>query len=363
MTENEACLRFSLIDGIGPKAFLKLIGEFGSAETAWEELVERNTKTTVISLRLLENLYAFQQTFNFQEYLGKLKKAKVKVVGYTDNKYPSLLKSLANPPIVLYCKGNLELLASSKTIGVVGARKITSYGKDVTEKLVSELIPYGFCMVSGLAFGVDAIAHKVSIECQGSTIAVLGCGVDCCTPTENQDLYEQILDNNGLIISEYPLGMPPAPGTFPARNRIIAGLSLGVLVTEAAEDSGSLITAAEAIKLNRPVFAVPASIHSQMSKGALKLIKQGGKLVSSGEDIIENFQFQIANFKSINKLQNLKLSKEEKKVVELVENEEMSLDLLSKKTSIPITKLMGIVSSLEMRGVLDNRAGEISLKP
>lgn len=365
MTEADACLCFSLIDGIGPKTFVGILNHFGSTQDAWEKLSEKDIKKKVISKLLYERFELFKKNFDVQGYLDKLKKTKVQVTGYTDNKYPSLLKELHNPPIVLYCKGNLGLLDSQRNIGVVGARKITSYGIDVTEKLVSELVSYGFTIVSGLAFGVDAIAHKTAIENRGLTIAVLGCGVDCCTPEENQGLYEKILDSGGLITSEYPLGMPPSLGSFPARNRIIAGLSLGILVTEAAEDSGSLITANEALRLGRPVYAVPGSINSMMSKGTLKLLKQGATLVSSGKDIIGEFQVQGSQFMvhgKDEKIKNLKLNPQEKRVVEMVENEEMSLDILAKSLKIPITKLMVIVSSLEMRGILVNKSGEISLK-
>lgn len=370
MTETDACLLYSLCNGIGPKTFLKLLAYFKSAKNAWESLDQENFKNAKISENLYKKFDLFRKSFNLQDYLGKLSKAKVKVVGYTDKKYPSLLKELVSPPIVLYCKGDLGLLSSNQNIGVVGARKITSYGKDVTEKLVLTLASCKFTIVSGLAFGVDGIAQKTALENHGGTIAVLGCGVDCCTPAENQDLYEKILDSNGLIVSEYPLGMPPSIGTFPARNRIIAGLSLGVLITEAAEDSGSLITAHEAIKLQRPVFAVPGPITSHMSKGTLKLLKEGAKLVSSGEDIVESLQLKIQKSASIYRVGQLKsasqkfkgLNLKERKIVEMVESEAMSLDLLSKLANIPITKLMVMVSSLEMRGIIKNIGGEVSLK-
>lgn len=364
MDENIFCLCFSLSIGVGPKTFLKLIKYFGSAETAWQKLDLKNHKEAGAGDSAFAKFQDFRKSFNLEKYLLKLKKAKVKVVGFSDENYPISLKKLNSPPIVLFCKGNLELLRLERNIGVVGARKITSYGKDVTEKLVSELLSYDFTIVSGLAFGVDATAHTTALENHGKTIAVLGCGVDCCTPSENQDLYERILDSKGLIISEYPLGMPPSAGSFPARNRIIAGLSLGVLVTEAAEDSGSLITAEESIKLGHPVFAVPGPITSQMSRGTLKLLKQGAKLVTSGQDIMENFQFSAPNLQSISKQKifNFKLNTQEKKIVELIENEALPLDLLAKKTGIPMVKVMVIVSGLEMRGILITENGEVGLR-
>lgn len=359
--ESNLCLLFSLSQGVGPKTFLKLIKYFGSAEKAWNELNVESAKNLGIGQKLFEKFDLSRKNIDLADYLEKIKKAKVKVVGYTDTLYPQSLKQLDAPPIVLFCKGNLELLTSDLTIGIVGARKITTYGKDVTEKLTSELVLHDFCIVSGLAFGVDAIAHKTAIEHYGKTIAVLGCGVDCVTPLENQSLYEEILDRNGLILSEYRLGLSPSSGSFPARNRIIAGLSRGVLVTEAAEDSGSLITANEALKLGKFVFAVPGSINSQMSKGALKLLKQGAHIVTSTHDILEKLEVTSLNNKK-NELDLSQFSSDEKLILELIQNEPLSMDEISRKTKIPITRLMALTSGLEMKGVVENKNGECVLK-
>lgn len=361
MDETTAALGFSLFEGIGPKKFLALTKKFGSSKVAWENLDSSNYKDVGISENLFKKFDFFRSELDLRKYLEKLRMARAEVVGYTEKEYPESLKRLENPPIVLYCKGNHELLSSKTNLGVVGARKITSYGKEVTENIVSELSSNGIIIVSGLAFGVDATAHKTALENNGNTIAVLGCGVDCCNPSENQDLYEKILDSGNLIVSEYPLGIPPSKGSFPARNRIIAALSLGVLITEAAEDSGSLITAGEATKLGLPVFAVPGSINSIMSKGTLKLLKQGAKLVSSSEDILENFQLPNSNFQTNNKLRNIKLNKEEKRIIDLLKLEPLALDQVSKTTKIPIHKLLGIISNLELLGILKNTNGEIQL--
>jgi len=358
---DEFSLGFSLFDGIGPKKYLMLIKKFGSAKDAWEKLDSLNARDSGISENLFQKFENFRKEFDPDFYLEKLKKTRVTFVAFEDPQYPGQLKDLDAPPIGIFCKGNLDLLSSINNIGVVGARKITSYGKSVTESIVTELVGNYIVIVSGLALGVDATAHKTTLENKGSTISVLGCGVDCVSPSENQDLYEKILDNNGLILSEYSLGMPPSKGSFPARNRIIAALSLGVLITEAAEDSGSLITAGEALKLGRKVFAVPGPITSQMSRGSLKLLKEGASLVSSGKDILDNFKFEILNLKKENKLQNLSMSKEEKKIVELLESENLDLDTLSKQTKIPIHKLLGIVTKLELSGILKNTQGEIEI--
>lgn len=359
---DQFSLGLSLFEGIGPKKYLGLIKKFGSAENAWEKLDSSNSKDTGISENLFQKFNLFRFEFKLDDYLQKLKKTKATFVSYTDQRYPNSLKDLDAPPIGIFCKGNLELLSSKNNIGVVGARKITSYGRDVTQHITSELSRNYMVITSGLALGVDASAHQTAIDLKGGTIAVLGCGVDCVSPTENQDLYEKILDNNGLIISEYPLGMPPSKGSFPARNRIIAALSLGVLITEAAEDSGSLITAEEALKLGRKVFAVPGPITSQMSRGSLKLLKQGAKLVSSADDILDELSMKDQKSNVKNTEQILKtLNAQEKKVVSLLETESLSLDSLSKIAKIPIHTLLGVVTKLELQGILKNVRGEIGI--
>ncbi len=361
--ESNACLLFSLSQGVGPKTFLKLIKHFGSAKKAWEDLDLETSKNLGIGEKIFEKFDASRKSIDLSSYIKKLEQAKVKVVGYTDVLYPQSLKKLDSSPIVLFCKGNLDLLQVTQTIGIVGARKITAYGRDVTEKLTSELVSNNFCIVSGLAFGVDAIAHKTALENKGNTIAVLGCGVDCVTPLENENLYEEILDKNGLIISEYRLGLPPSLGSFPARNRIIAALSLGILVTEAAEDSGSLITADEALKLENPVFAVPGSINSQMSRGTLKLLKHGAHLVTSAQDILSELKIKNSELRIDKKsYEALSFTTEEKMILDLIQSEPLSMDEISKKTKIPIVGLMALVSGLEMKGAAKNKNGELALE-
>lgn len=362
MNESQATLAISLCDGIGPKTFQKLIRHFGSAKSIWENLDLSTYEDIGMRVSVFQKFQEFKKSFNLSFYINRLKKAKVFAVTIKDALYPETLKKIEDPPIVLYCKGNPSLLNYRLIIGVVGARKITSYGKEVTERIVRELVAQDFVVVSGLAFGVDAVSHSTTLSEKGKTIAVLGCGVDCCTPLENQGLYEEILDDEGLIVSEYFLGHPPSVGSFPARNRIIAGLTLGVLVTEAAEGSGSLITAQEAIKQGKSVFAVPGPINSFMSKGTFKLLQEGAHIVSSGEDILQVLNLKTKTSRIIAVAQNANLNSKEKKVVMLLEYESMRLDILAKVAKIPMVELMVVVSSLEMQGFIQNREGEISLR-
>lgn len=202
-------------------------------------------------------------------------------------KYPRLLSEIPDPPKVLYVRGKGSKINLEKTIAVVGTRHPTAYGVEMTRKIVFGLVEKGFTIVSGLAYGVDAVAHRAAIDAGGKTIAVLGCGIDIIAPAGNTDLYWQIVQGHGAVVSEMPLGMRPDKKVFVTRNRIISGLSLGVVVTEGAKKSGSLITARYAAEQGREVFAVPGPVTSIYSGAASYLLKNGAKLVESASDIIE----------------------------------------------------------------------------
>jgi DNA processing protein len=219
---------------------------------------------------------------------------KIITIGFDDPRYPERLKQIPDPPRLLYCRGNIGILHSS-SFAVVGSRRITPYGKEITAKIVRDLAGH-FIITSGLAMGVDAAAHTATLDAQGKTIAVLGSGIDDITPSSNKSLGERILNEDGLIISEYPPGSIAYPSNFPARNRIVSGLSLGVLVVEADEKSGALITARCALEQNRDVFAIPGSIFSPRSAGPNRLLQQGAKVVLSANDILQEYDAQLVLF-------------------------------------------------------------------
>jgi DNA processing protein len=290
--ERNYWLGFSVFSGIGPIKFKRLISQFGSAKDAWEASVF--DLTGVLRERLAEKFDRFRNKFSISDYARILLSKGLSLLTLKDEGYPQLLSKIKNPPFLLYVKGNTEILLRQMTdqndriIAVVGTRRTTSYGREVTKILTQDLVMSGFTIVSGLAIGIDAVSHGTAIETHGKTIAVLGCGVDCCYPRENQSIYNSIIASGSCVVSEYPLAQLPTKGSFPSRNRIIAGLGMGVLVTEGAEDSGSLITADYAIKFGRKVFAVPGPITSSMSKGPYKLISRGAKLVTTAKDILDS---------------------------------------------------------------------------
>ena len=344
---------------LGPKRFQKILNTFDSLEDAWRGSQQEYQDIGIVGLTY-KKFDEFRKRFDLTEYESKLQRAKVVFVPFTEKSYPKKLKKLENPPIGLFAKGNLELLKSSVLIASVGTRKVTEYGRTVTESIVSELARNGLCIVSGLALGIDGISHRVTLENKEATIAVLACGVDCCTPAENYSLYKKILDNGGLVISEYPLSQPPNKGTFLARNRIVAALSDGILVAEAAEDSGSLVTAGWGFALEKKVFAVPGPINSQMSRGSLKLLKQGAVLVTEAEDILQEFKIKKSKGKIANqKLKNL--SHDEKKIISFIENEGLTIDELSRASRLSMTKLFGLISNLELKGIIKNSGGIMRL--
>src|SRR3989338_1798160 len=282
--ELEFWVATSAIPGVGTATFNYLLKKFKRLQKFWNAPASEIQKLKLDS-KTRESIITFRQKVDPRIYLDAVYEKGIKVLSVVDRDYPANLRQISDAPPVLYYKGSL-LASDDLAVAVVGARFATAYGRQVTEKLVMDLTLAGLTIVSGLARGIDSIAHRAALDAGGRTIAVLGSGVDLIYPPENQKLAEKIVQN-GALVSEFPLGFPSVPSNFPARNRIIAGLSLGVVVTEAAVDSGSLITAGQAAEQGREVFAVPGPITSRMSEGVNKLIKEGVHPATEAADILE----------------------------------------------------------------------------
>lgn len=345
-----------MFPGIGPVRFKLLYDYFGSAKAAWEAPLTELKKIR-LGEKLSEEFDHFRKTFQLNDYLQQLEKLHVAVLLLSDPKYPKLLKETSDAPFLLYVKGRRtdKPLNLDKTIAVVGTRKVSRYGVEVTQKIVSDLVAYGFTIVSGMAYGVDAVAHQAALDAGGKTIAVLGCGIDIIAPPSNARLYRTIGEGGGgAIVSEMPLGLRPTKGLFPARNRIISGLSLGVLVTEGADDSGALITARNAAEQGREVFAVPGPITSSYSRGPAKLIKQGAKLVENVEDILE--ELGISNSSKSGKASCLARTrgetKEEQKILDCLLRERKHIDEIVREIHLTISETAATLTVLEMKGVI-----------
>lgn len=347
-------LGFSAFPGIGPWRFKLLRDYFGSVKDAWNASYTQLVKIH-LGEKLARQFVDFRDTFSLSAFSRSLMEKDIKYITLEDSHYPKLLFQISDAPFVLYIKGRKtdEKWDINRSIGVVGTRMITSYGRQVTEKITAGLATCGFTIVSGMAYGVDTVAHETAIGQGGKTIAVLGCGVDIIHPRSNIKLYNQIVDGCGAVISEFPPGMMVSKGLFPARNRIISGLSLGVVVTQGAEDSGALITARYAAEQGREVFAIPGPITSLLSKGPMKLLKAGAKIVSEVEDILE--ELNIHPIRQSGQIRQIgDLSKEEQKIIELLQNENLHFDEIIQRTQITLSQLGGILTLMEMKGLIKN---------
>ncbi len=351
MDNNTAyLLALHSIDGLGPIRLKAVLDFFKDPKIAWEanggEIREIGIPQNVVGL-LLET----RKILDPLEYAASIEKSGIKWVTIFDENYPKLLKQIYDLPTVIYYKG--EMRAEEKAIAVVGTRKITGYGRAVTEEFVKGLVEAGLTIVSGLARGVDSEAHLATIRAGGRTIAVLGGGLKNIYPPENRSLAERIIENGGLVLSEFPPDYPSMPGNFPARNRIISGLSQGVLVVEAAEDSGSLITARLALEQGREVFAVPGPITSTLSKGPIDLIKEGARVVMNAEEILEELGINKVKSSKL-KVQSNNLSEEEKKVLEILGNEQLHIDEICRNLNLSAGEISGTLLKMEISGLVQN---------
>lgn len=294
-----------------------------------------------------------------RERLGRLRQRGIEPMCYFDEGYPTLMKESVKPPWMLYTIGRRELL-NDFSIAMIGTRSPTAYGRVMCERIAGTLAENGVCLVSGMARGIDGYSHREALRRGGATIAVLGAGVDVVYPPEHNRLHLEIAEQ-GLIVSEFPPGTRPSPGLFPLRNRIIAGLSRGVLIVEAAEKSGSLITADYALDCGRDVFAVPGPVTSPKSLGTLQLIKNGAKPCADANDILEEYTHLFVPFTSstAKKEAHEKLTKEERKIYVILEQGDASIDELQRKTSWDFGLLHSVLLSLVIKSQVKSLSGAV----
>lgn len=349
----------NLISEIGPIKFKKLIDFFPNMEIAWQAKAFE-LKQIGFSENDIANFLTKRKEINPDLEFEKLRKEKITLTTIKDKNYPKLLAKIYNPPALLYIKG--EIINDDKPkIAVVGTRKISPYGKQITQELTYDLAKTGIIIISGLALGVDAQAHEAALAAGQKTYAILGSAIDerNIHPRNNLFLAHKILESGGAIISEYPIGTPGLPQNFPQRNRIISGLAHGVLVTECPKNSGAMITAQFALEQNREVFACPGSIYFENSKGTNYLIQQGAKLVMQAQDIIEELGFNlILSEKQKPKAEN----EEERKILEILSKEPISLDLIVQKTKLPPSKLLPSLTKMELSAKVKNTGGTNYIK-
>jgi DNA processing protein len=284
-------LALSLTEGLGVTRIRKLIEHFGNPESVFRASLTELEATGMRAVSA-QSIATGKSQELAQEECGKAMEARSKIISLSDPEYPSRLKEIYDPPVILFVKGSVEVL-SRPGIAMVGTRHPTPYGSGMAERLSTDLAARGLVIISGLARGIDTMSHRGAVAAKGKTVAVLGTGIDIMYPKENTRLTEQIIALGGALITEFPIGTSPAPQNFPIRNRIISGMSAGVLVVEAAEYSGTRITSRCALEQNRDVYAVPGNVTNKSSWGPNTLIKQGAKLVATWEDVWEELPTDV----------------------------------------------------------------------
>ncbi len=335
----------------------KLLQVFKTAEKAWQAPAGKILQLDFNGESIKEAL-AKREAINPKLEWAKLEKLNIKTISFFEKSYPKLLKEISSPPILLYLRGNTDLL-KEKSIGVVGTRTPSSYGRAAVDMLVPQLSGWGLTIVSGLAQGIDALAHLATLKCGGKTIGVLGCGVDEIYPKMNEPVAAEMLKRNNLIVSEYPIGTEAFKQNFPARNRIIAGLSLGTLVIESKIDGGALITAKHALEANREVFALPGPITHATSAGTNKLLQDGAKVVLCAEDILQELNLKKLSAEEKIRVNLDKLTAEEKSIVSLIQTEPTHIDKIIQITKLKPHVVSSVLTGLELNGFIKNTGGQI----
>jgi len=346
----------SCIRKIGPATWQRLLAHFATAKEIWEANAV-DLASAGIGEQVAQEIIIERSAIDLDDELEKLHRSQCAIITIKDPPYPELLKQIYQPPTVLYYRGSLSCLRK-RSLAVVGTRKYSTYGKQVANDIVSHIATQHITIVSGLALGIDALAHQAALTSSGTTAAVLGSGIDdgSIYPSTNRFLAQQLLEHGGALISEYPLGALPTKFSFPLRNRIIAGLTFGTLVIEAAESSGSLITARYALESNRDVFAVPGSIYNPQSVGTNNLIRAGAKMVASAQDILEDIGLSELTTSPIS--DPINLTEDECKIYTLISKEPLHIDIIARTCNIKSNVLSGLLMILEMKGVIKDIGGK-----
>ncbi len=354
MTEVKYWIGFNIVSGIGPARFRVLVDHFGDLGRAWHA-TQSELRAAGLDRRSIESLVETRQEISLDDQMLKVRREGARLVTWQDDEYPPRLRHIHNSPPVLYVKG--EILPQDEwAVAAVGTRIPTTYGRQLVDEIAGGLAKSGITIVSGLARGIDSLAHRAALRVGGRTIAVLGCGIDIVYPHEHRGLAKNIIQR-GAIITEYPLGTPPEGGNFPARNRIISGLSLGTLVIEAGKRSGALITADYALEQGREVFALPGNVNSPKSLGTNRLIQEGAaKLVISVEDVLEELNLTL-----VERHQEVRMAvpedEREYQILGCISTEPIHVDEIGQRTGLPIAEVTSTLAMMELKGMVRHVGG------
>lgn len=351
----------SLVDGIGSLLSRRLLDRFSCASEVLSAARDDLVQVDGIGPKLADQIRSVRQKYNIDEVIRICRAEKIDIIYQEDRRYPASLLLIPDPPLLFYQRGEI-LPEDALAISVVGTRGLTSYGRRMTQRLVADLVAAGFTIISGLARGIDSIAHETALKSGGRTIAVLGGGLLKLFPRENEHLAAEII-KKGAVISEFHPLCDPAPGNFPRRNRIVSALSLGVLVVEAPLKSGSLITARLAMEQNHEVFAVPGPVEHDNSRGCHRLIRDGAVLVEKADDIIDVLGplmrpvIHPANPASIHVPSELKLNDLEKDLLKYIGNSPRSIDEIILESGLLPHQVLSLITALEFRRIVERTEG------
>jgi DNA processing protein len=353
MASHKYWIGFNIVPSIGPAKVRALLDRFGDLETAWHA-DERSLRDAGLDRKAIGNLQRARADLDLDAQMARIEREGVHVLTWEDTDYPPLLREIYGPPPVIYVRGTL-LPEDQWAVAVVGTRRATAYGKQAARILSRDLAQNGVTVVSGLARGIDTEAHRGALEGGGRTIAVMGCGLDRVYPPEHRRLAHTIAEH-GALVSDYSLGTPPDGRNFPPRNRIISGLSQGVLVVEAGAKSGALITVDFAVDQGREVFAVPGNMTSRSSAGCNRLIQNGAKMVLSVQDVLEELNMtmleQQAEVRAV-----VPDNKTEARLLELVSDQPLHIDEICRQSELPIHEVSGALTMMELKGLVRQVGG------
>jgi DNA processing protein len=354
MTEPRAYwVAFSLVKGIGSVRFQGLLDHFGDPQIAWYAPADA-LRAAGLSGKIIENLIQVRASVSPDKVWDRIQSQGISVLTWEDANYPQRLKEIDQPPPVLFLHGELQP-EDAWSVAVVGTRRITPYGRQVAEEIAVTLARNGVTVVSGLARGVDAVAHQAALNAGGRSLAVLGSGVDRIYPPEHRRLAEQII-SQGALMSDYPPGTPPDASNFPPRNRLISGLSIAVVVVEAGKTSGALITAAFAADQGRDVFAVPGNINAPHSQGTNRLIRDGARPLLDPQEILETLELTMITEQRAARV-ILPTDAVEARLFETLSREPLHIDEIRARTDLPIEKVTAALAMMELKGMVRQVGG------
>jgi len=353
MDDRRFWVGFNLVNGIGAVRVRALLDAFGDLETAWNASAF-DLGRAGLSPKLVERVVRVRGDVNLEEYVEKVERSGVRILTWPDDEYPLHLIEIDQPPPVLYIRGSITI-DDGWAVAIVGTRAVTPYGRQITDELATVLAQNGVSVVSGLARGVDAVAHNAAIKAGGRTLAILGSGVDKIYPPENRALAEKIIAQ-GAVISDYAPGTPPESANFPPRNRIISGLSMAIVVIEAGATSGALITAEFAAEQGRDVFAVPGSVYAPQSKGANRLLQNGAKVLLDPRDVLEALDLtRNIERREIRKV--IPADAVEAALLVTLGTQPLHVDDIRNRTGLPIEKVSAALTMMELKGMVRQVGG------